>query len=295
MMRMSIAHKSNQRAFGGFIAAIGIVVTLLSGGQALAAGGGGKTPENPGFSFEGPFGVFDQAQLQRGFKVYKEVCSSCHGMKLMSYRNLGQKYGPFYDPKYPNPNDNPYVKVIAAEYEVPSIDPDTGDIISIKATPSDFFKSPFPNVEAAAASNGGAAPPDLSVITKARKGGARYLYSFLIGYNDPPKGLTVASGQYYNAYVNGDLSTQWEGDKHHVPKGGVVAMPSQLTPERVTYDDGTKATVKQQAEDVAAFLEWAADPHATERKSTGLAVLLYLFLFASICYLAYATMWKGKH
>lgn len=268
---------------------------ILSASLVLAAGGGGKTPENPNFSFEGPFGVFDQAQLQRGYKVYKEVCAACHSMNLMSYRNLGQKGGPFYDEKYKNPNDNPYVKAIAAEYEVNVIDPDSGDMMTAKATTSDKFKAPFPNPEAAMAANGGAYPPDLSVITKARGGGARYVYSFLIGFKEPPEGLTVAPGQYYNEYVNGDLRSQWAGDKHHVPKGGVVAMAAQLTDDRVTYDDNTKATEKQMAKDVAVFLEWAGDPHASERKQTGLAVILYLLIFASVLYVSYATVWKGKH
>lgn len=272
-----------------------VMATAMIGSSVALASSGGRHPEDPHFSFEGPFGTFDQAQLQRGYKVYREVCSSCHSMSLMSYRNLGQKNGPFYDEKYKNPNDNPIVKQIASEYEVDTIDGETGDVVQLKAAPSDTFKAPFVNNEAAMASNNGAYPPDLSVITKARTGGARYIYSFLKGFEEPPVGLDVAPGQYYNPYVNGVLATQWKGDPHHVPEGGIVAMPPQLTDDRVTYDDGTKATVDQQAQDVAAFLEWASDPHATERKQMGVAVLLYLLLFSFVLYGAYATVWKGKH
>src|SRR5580693_8145842 len=148
-------------------------------------------PKDVHWSFEGPFGRFDQEQLQRGYKVYHDVCSSCHAMHLMSYRNLGQPGGPFYDPKYPNPNDNAYVKAIVADYKVPDIDSDTGDIIKRPATPADTFVSPFPNEAAARASNGGALPPDLSLIIKAREDGPRYVYSILTGYAAAPAGMTV--------------------------------------------------------------------------------------------------------
>ena len=256
---------------------------------------GAEHPKPVTFSFDGPFGTFEQAQLQRGYKVYREVCSSCHSMNLLSYRNLAQKGGPFYDEKYPNPNDNPIVKAIAAEYEVADIDTETGDEITRKATTSDRFKAPFKNSAAAAASNGGAVPPDLSIIAKARHGGAHYLYSLLTGFQEPPKGLKVAEGQYYNPYVNGALGSQWEGDPHHVPKGGVLAMKPPLADGLVTYDDGHPNTVSDQARDVSAFLEWAADPHATVRKKTGFGVILFLLLFAGVTYAAYRQVWKGKH
>ena len=217
---------SAKRRLGGLV----LAGALLVSGQALAADNF-KEPVSPpeGFSFEGPFGTFQQAELQRGYKVYREVCSSCHSMKLMYFRNLGQKGGPFYDPKYKNPNENPIVKQIASEFDVPDIDPDTGDDKTRPGTPSDHFLSPFKNDEAAKASNGGALPPDLSVITKAREGGARYVYSILTGWQDPPKGLTIGATQHYNPYVHGSLATQWSGDPHHVPQGGVLAMPPPLT------------------------------------------------------------------
>jgi ubiquinol-cytochrome c reductase cytochrome c1 subunit len=244
------------------------------------------------FGFEGPLGKYDRAALQRGYKVYAEVCSSCHGMNLLSYRNLAQKGGPFFEEKHPNPNDNPYAKAIAAAIEVPDIDADTGDAITRPATPADRFKNPYPNEPAARAGNGGALPPDLSVIAKAREGGAQYIYSLLTGYRDPPKGLTVPPGQYYNLYYNSDLSGAWSGPKDKVPRGGTLAMSFQLTPDRVAFDDGTPSTTDQEAKDVATFLAWAAEPHAEERKQTGLAVMIYLLIFAGLAYASYRRIWK---
>lgn len=277
------------------LAGVALAGSLLAG-PALAEGHF-KEPEAPkeGFTFEGPFGTFDQAQLQRGYKVYREVCSACHSMKLMSFRNLGQKNAPFYDPEHKNPNDNPVVKQIASEFDVADIDPDTGDDITRKGTPSDRFPSPFKNDEAAKASNGGAIPPDLSVITKAREGGAAYVYCVLTSFRPAPVGLTVAEGQHYNPCVHGSLATSWKGDKHKVPEGGVLAMAPPLTNDRVTFDDGRKSTLSNEAADVATFLEWASDPHAIERKQTGFAVIIYLLLLAGVVYLAYRQVWKGKH
>lgn len=277
------------------VAGLAVVVGLSFGSQALAAHHGGKEPVDPGFSFEGPFGTFDQAEVQRGYKVYREVCSSCHSMNLLSFRNLGEKGGPFYDEKYKNANDNAIVKQIASEYDIAEIDPDTGDDTTRKGTPSDRFPSPFKNDELAKASNGGALPPDLSVIAKAREGGAKYIYSVLIGFEDVPYGLHVNEGQHYNVYVNGSLASSWSGDPKKVPEGGVLAMPPPLADGRVTFDDGTPSTLKNEAKAVAAFLEWAAEPHAVERKQTGFAVILYLLILAGVVYLAYRQVWKGKH
>lgn len=276
------------------LGAVIVAVLALSAGQ-VSANNGAKHPQEVGFSFDGPFGTFDQAQLQRGYKVYREVCSSCHSMGLLSFRNLAEKGAPFYDAKYKNPNDNPIVKQIASEYEYADIDSETGDEVMRKGTTSDRFPSPFKNNEAAAASNGGAVPPDLSVITKARHGGANYIYSLLSGYQDAPEGLKIAPGQYYNPYMAGALATQWSGDAHHVPQGGVLAMPPPLTDGRVTYDDGHAATISEQSKDVAAFLAWAGDPHATVRKKTGVAVLFFLFIFGMVTYMAYRQVWRGKH
>ena len=160
MLRKSIA-----------LAALGLA---LISGPALAAGEP-KEPRSVAWSFAGPFGTFDAAQVQRGYKVYREVCAACHSMDLMFFRNLGQKHGPFYDPAYPNPNDNPYVKSLAKDIQVNDVDSETGDTIQRAALPADKFPLPFPNEAAARASNGGAAPPDLSVITKSREGGPDYI------------------------------------------------------------------------------------------------------------------------
>jgi ubiquinol-cytochrome c reductase cytochrome c1 subunit len=271
---------------------IAAALTLVAG-PALAAGSA-KHPHDIAFSFEGPFGKFDQAQLQRGYKVYREVCAACHSMKLLSFRNLGDKGGPFYDAKYKNPNDNPYVKALAAELEVPDIDTETGDAITRPALPADRFPSPYKNDYAARAGNGGALPPDLSVIAKGRSGGPEYLASYLLGYEAPPKGLTVPTGQYYNTYFPGDVSAGWAGDKHKPPPGGFVAMGPQLEDDKVTFDDGTKSTARQQAEDVAAFLMWAAEPKMEERKEAGFAVMIYLVLFAGLLYASYRRVWRNE-
>ena len=269
------------------------VAGLVLSATAATAKTKAQEPQYPGFSFDGPLGKFDQGALQRGFKIYSEVCSSCHSMNLMYYRNLGQPGGPFYDPNHPNPNDSPYAKAIAADVKVPDIDPDTGDAVQRPATAADHFRAPFPNEAAARASNGGALPPDLSVISKARENGPNYVYSLLSGYRDPPKGLTVPAGKYYNPYFPGDLSSFWSGPKDKVPEGGFIAMPFQLTPNRVTFDDGTKATTQQEAHDVATFLDWASDPKQEERKQTGLAVMIYLLVFAGVVYGSYRAIWRN--
>ena len=277
MLRKSIA-----------LAALGLA---LVAGPALAAGNA-KHPRDVDFSFEGPFGRFDQGQLQRGYKVYREVCAACHGMQLVSFRNLGQKGGPFYDPDYPNPNDNPYVRTIAAEYQISDIDSETGDVIQRPGTSADRFPNPYPNEAAARAGNGGALPPDLSGIVKARHYGAEYIYSLLSGYVDPPEGLQVSPGQYYNPYMPGDLHAFWTGEGH-APKGGFIAMPPQLAPDKVTFDDGTPSTIEQQAKDVAAFLAWAAEPKMEERKAFGMGAMIYLVIFAGLLYASYRRIWRN--
>ena len=274
------------------IAAGIVAAAALMGAGAANAEGGALHPRNVNFSFEGPFGTFDQGQLQRGYRVYEQVCAACHSMNLMSYRNLGQEGGPFYSEEYPNPNDNPYVKAIAAQIEVGDLDTETGEPIQRPATSADRFRRPFPNATAAAFANGGAAPPDLSIITKARHGGAEYVYSLLTGYREPPAGLRIGAGQYYNAYMAGDVSPFWDGDADHVPPGGFLAMAPPLSAGAVTYDDGTEATVDQMAQDVSAFLAWASDPHQVERKKTGLVVLIYLLAFAALTWFSYRRIWR---
>jgi ubiquinol-cytochrome c reductase cytochrome c1 subunit len=273
---------------GLILAAFGLAFVA---GPALASAGP-KAPREASWSFEGPFGKFDQAQVQRGYKVYREVCSACHSMSLMSFRNLGQKGGPFFDEKYPNPNDNPYVKSIAKDYQVNDIDSETGDVVQRTATSADSFPKPFANEAAARASNGGALPPDLSVIIKAREEGPQYVYSILTGYVAPPAGLEVPPNQHYNPYMPGDVSAFYKG-KGHVPVGGFIAMAPPLEAEKVTFDDGTKSTLDQQAKDVVAFLAWASEPKQTERKQFGVAAMIYLLIFAGLLWVSYRRIWKN--
>jgi len=251
-----------------------------------------EEPKDVHWSFEGPFGKFDKAQLQRGYKVYREVCSACHAMNLMYFRNLGQPGGPFYDEKYPNPNDNPYVKSLAKDIQVGDIDSETGDAIKRPAGSADKFPSPFPNEPAARASNGGALPPDLSVIAKAREGGPAYIYSLLSGFEEAPAGLTVPPGKHYNPYYPGDLSSFWTG-KGPAPKGGFISMPPPLGPNKVTFDDGSPSTVQQQAKDVSAFLMWAAEPKMEERKRFGLGAMIYLLILTGLLYASYRAIWRN--
>lgn len=272
------------------LAAFGL--TVLAAPVALANAGAAPVREAE-FSFDGPLGTFDQAQLQRGYKIYREVCSSCHSMNLLSFRNLGEKGGPFYDPEVKNPNDNPFVKSIAKDYQINDIDSETGDVIQRPGTPADRFPNPFPNEAAARASNGGALPPDLSVISKARHHGAHYIYSLLTGFKEPPAGLKVGTNQHYNPWFPGDLTSAWTGDPAHVPPGGFIAMAPPLAADKVTFDDGTPSTVENQAKDVAAFLTWASEPTVTARKQFGLAAMIYLLIFSGLLYASYRRIWRN--
>lgn len=262
-----------------FLAGLGLALA----GTASAAGGG-KHPDGPegGFPFEGPLGKFEMDSVQRGFQVYREVCSSCHGLKLLSYRNLGEPGGPFYDPAYPNPNDNPQVKAIAEQDMVVDATPDEfGDPVTRPARPSDNFKQPFANEQMARAANNGAYPPDFSVIVKARKGGPEYIRSLMLGYDyEPPEDLDIRPGLYYNPYF----------------PGGLIAMPPQLREGIIEYSDGTAATPEQMAHDVVSFLTWVAEPHMEARKRMGLMVMIYLTIFAILLWLAYRQVWSNvKH
>ncbi|GAA0867921.1 cytochrome c1 [Brevundimonas basaltis] len=285
--------ETSMRSMKKTLVLIAVAAGLAVSAQPALAEGGAKHPRSGGFSFEGPFGTFDQGQLQRGYKVYREVCASCHGMDLMYFRTLAEPGGPFYDPHQENPAANRFVKVLAAEAQVPDIDSETGEAIMRDGVPADRFPNPYPNATAAAAGNGGAMPPDLSVMAKARHDGANYIYSLLAGYRAPPAGLKVGPGQYYNPYMAGDLSSYWEGDAHHVPVGGFIAMPPPLQNGQVTYDDGAAETVDQYSKDVAAFIAWASDPKQVQRKQSGLGVMIFLFLFAGVTYLSYRRIWKG--
>jgi ubiquinol-cytochrome c reductase cytochrome c1 subunit len=296
----------------------GAAAAALTLAATAHAAGGAKHAHGPegGFPFEGVFGNFEMDSVQRGYQVYREVCSACHGMKLLSYRNLGEPGGPFYDPEYPNANDNPLVKAFAAQDTVVDATPDEfGDPVTRPARPSDRFKSPYANEQMARAANGGAYPPDLSVITKARHGGANYIYNLIKAYPswdvmgdgsidfnteyELGEGyeysgvLAQPTGQYYNPYMPGDVTPQWVGDPREVPPGGFLAMPPQLSDGRVEYMDGTEATVSQMSYDVAQFLAWAGEPKQTNRKELGVAVMIYLTLLAGLLWLSYKRIWRN--
>ncbi len=285
--------QTNIRAMKKSLLLIAAAAGLTFAAQpALASGSEGHALRDGGFSFDGPFGSFDQGQLQRGYKVYREVCASCHGMDLMYFRTLAVPGGPFYDAHQENPAENRFVKALAREAQIADIDTETGEPIMRDGTPADRFPNPYPNATAAAAANGGAAPPDLSVMAKARHGGANYIYSLLTGYAAVPQGLQMRPGQNYNAYMAGDL-TPFMPEGAHVPPGGFIAMPNPLSDGQVTYDDDTVASVDQMAKDVAAYIAWASDPRQVERKQTGLGVLIFLFIFAGVTYLSYRRIWNG--
>ena len=220
------------------------------------------------WSFKGLTGTFDRASLQRGFQVYKEVCSSCHSMQYLSYRNLGEPGGPEFSEQE--------VKAIAASFEIDDGPDSQGEMFTRPGRPSDKFKNPYPNVQAAIAANGGAYPPDMSVLVKARKGGANYIYSVLVGYEDPPSGVTLDEGVYYNKYMIGNK----------------IKMPNNLIDGLVEYADGTDSTVDQMAKDVTTFLAWAAEPELEERHKTGVKVILYLVLLTILVYLSMKKIWS---
>ena len=274
------------------LSVLAAVVGFAFAGPALAANTH-EEPKEVHWSFEGPFGTYNQEQLQRGYKVYREVCSSCHSMNMVAFRNLGDPGGPFWDPKYKSSVDNGYVKAVAKDYQIPDIDRDTGDAVKRPGTPADHFVAPFANEAAARASNGGALPPDMSLLARAREGGPAYIYSIVTGYVPPPAGLTVPAGKFYNPYIQGDLSSYWKGDPTKVPVGGFIAMPPPLSDGKVTFDDKTPSTLNNEAKDVAAFLMWTADPKMEERKQTGLAVMIFLVLFAGLLYASYRTLWRN--
>lgn len=245
-------------------------------------------PTRQEWSFAGIFGRYDQAQLQRGYQVYKDVCSSCHAMSYVKFRNLADEGGPGFT--------EDAVKVLAATYAIQDGPNDAGEMFERPRLPSDAFPSPFPNDNAARAANGGALPPDLSLIAKARavhrgfpwfvfdmfwpyqEQGPDYITSLLTGYQDPPEGVTVPEGTYYNP---------------HFINGVSLRMPPPLDNDVVEYSDGTPQTKEQYAQDVSAFLMWAAEPHLDARKELGLKVMLYLFIFAGILYFVKRQVWRG--
>jgi len=262
------------------LAVAAIVSTSLFAGSmvAQAAGGEGEHKvEHQKWGFQGPFGTYDRPAMQRGYQVYKEVCSSCHALEHLSFRHLGERGGPFYDAEFPNPNDNPVIKAFAKDWEVPDIDQDSGDSIDRPGIPADQFPDVFPNAIAAAASNGGAVPPDLSIIIPARSGGADYIYALLAdGYTEAPHDFVLGDGTSYNKYFPGNQ----------------IAMAEPLFDDLIEYADGTAATKDQMARDVVEFLAWSGDPKMEVRKKVGFATFLFLFIFALLLFMTYKEVWK---
>ncbi|EFO31738.1 cytochrome B/c1 [Roseibium sp. TrichSKD4] len=273
------------------VRALTAAAVIAVAAPALAAGGHKPNIEQYEWSFAGPFGTYDWAQLQRGFKVYQEVCQACHGMRLIAFRNLMEEGGPSFT--------EDQAKAIAADYIIVDGPDDYGDMFERPAILADRFPSPFPNEQAARAANNGAYPPDFSLIAKARAAhrgfpwfvfdiftqyaelGPDYITSLLTGYVEPPEGKEVPEGQYYNdAFLAGEF----------------ISMAPPLSDELVEYTDGTPMTTEQYAKDLSAFFMWAAEPHMEARKQMGFRVMLFLVIFAGLLYFTKQAIWRDvKH
>jgi ubiquinol-cytochrome c reductase cytochrome c1 subunit len=276
------------------IAALGLGLALTGAALAQEEHAEGATPHYPlkkpveqNWSFSGPFGTYDRAQLQRGLKVYREACAACHGLSRVAFRSL-EELG----------YSEAQIRALAAEYTIVDGPNEDGEMFERPGKPSDHFPSPFPNDEAAKAANNGAVPPDFSLIAKARsvtrgfpqfvfdvftqyaEGGPDYVYSLLTGYEEnPPEGVAIPDGTYYNP---------------HFISGPALAMPPPLSDGQVTYDDGSPETLQQYARDVAAFQMWAAEPHLESRKQTGFVVMIFLLGFAGMVYLTKRKIWANE-
>ena len=220
------------------------------------------------WSFDGLFGTFERASLQRGYQVYQEVCSGCHSVQHLSYRNLSEEGGPEFSIDE--------VKVIAAQFEITDGPNSDGEMFERPGKPSDKFAKPYPNVEAATSANGGAYPPDMSVLAKARVGGANYIYSILMGYEEPPEGYELDDGVYYNKYMSGNK----------------IKMSAPLSSGLVEYSDGTEATTEQMAKDITAFLVWASEPHLEAQHKMGFKTIIYLIILLALVFLSKQKIWS---
>ena len=276
-----------QRRLLALAAAIGLIAVSVPAAHAA------ETLQPPAlkWSFSGPFGKYDRAQLQRGFKVYREVCQNCHGMTLLSFRNLAEAGGPGFSPAQ--------AAAVAAEYKIKDGPNDAGDMFERPGRPADRFPAPFPNENAARAANGGAYPPDMSVMAKARtyergfpwfvfdalpftqyqEHGPDYIHALMTGYAQAPAGMTMPAGMNYNKFFPGHM----------------IGMPPPLQEGQVTYDDGTKGTIDQYGRDVSAFLMWAAEPHMEARKRIGFQVMIFLIVFAGLVYFTKKKVWSSVH
>ena len=244
-----------------------ILIFLFSNFNVLASGSGNDLPKH-NWSFKGLTGTFDKSAVQRGFKVYREVCSGCHSMSLLYYRDL-------IDIGFSREE----VKAIAAEYTVIDGPNEEGEMFERPAKPSDRFVPPFSNEQEARISNNGSYPPDLSVITKAKKHGPDYIFNLLLGYTDPPVDFELGEGMYYN---------KWK-------EGHQISMAQPLDEGYVDYDDGTENTLPQLAEDITTFLVWSAEPELEARKKLGIKVILFFIVLGSIVFIVKNRLWREIH
>jgi len=248
-------------------AAAWVAIGLGLGAPAQAVEGA-LAPIDRSWSFDGLFGYFDRAAAQRGLQVYREVCAACHALEHVAFRNLAEL----------GYNED-QVSAIAAQYEITDGPNDQGDMFQRPGRPTDHFPPPFENDAMARLANGGALPPELSLITKARASGSDYLYSLMLGYEEPPADVSGPQGTYYNLYFPG----HW------------LAMPPPLADGAVTYADGTEATLEQMSADVATFLTWAAEPNLESRKQTGLKVMLFLIVLTGLLFATKRKVWAPLH
>jgi ubiquinol-cytochrome c reductase cytochrome b/c1 subunit len=281
--------KSGGKAVSAAIAVM-VAGSLLLGSAQNARAAEDDTPPSQHWTFAGPLGKYDRGSLQRGLKVYKEVCSACHSLSYIAFRNLADPGGPGYS--------EAQAAAFASEYKIKDGPNDQGEMFERPGRVADYFPSPFPNEQAARAANGGAAPPDLSLIAKARsyeRGFPRFIFDFftqfqeqgpnyvsaiLQGFEDkPPAGVTIPDGSYYNKYF----------------PGHAIKMPKPLSDGQVTFDDGSPATVAQYAHDVSTFLMWTAEPHMEARKRIGLQVFVFLILLTGLLYFTKKKVWANAH
>ena len=244
-----------------------LVTTIMTAPAAFA--NEATPPKQQNWSFDGVFGKFDKPSIQRGFQIYKEVCSACHSLKRVPFRKLT-------DIGFSEAE----VKSLAASYQIHDGPNDAGEMFDRPGRPSDHFPSPYANDKAGRAMNNGALPPDQSLLLKAREDGANYIFSLLTGYGQQaPEGMTVPTGAYYNPYM----------------PGGIIKMAAPLKDDSVTYQDGTKATLDQEAHDVVNFLQWAAEPEMEERKHMGIHVMLFLGAMTAFFYVVKKRVWSNLH
>jgi ubiquinol-cytochrome c reductase cytochrome b/c1 subunit len=271
------------------VIALVVAGALFAGGTQNAKAEEQETPPSLKWSFAGPFGKYDRGSLQRGLKIYKEVCSNCHSLSYIAFRNLADPGGPGYSAAQ--------AAAFASEYKIKDGPNDQGDMFERPGRPADYFPAPFANEQAARAANGGGLPPDLSLIAKARsyergfpwfvfdfftqfqEQGPNYVAALLQGYEKKPADVTLPEGTYYNKYF----------------PGHAIKMPQPLSNGQVTFDDGSPATLEQYAKDISTFLMWAAEPKMEARKELGMQVFVFLIIFAGLMYFTKKKVWADAH